>query len=468
MDQKLDVATLIDSRKPGRLQYLTFVICFFAILIDGFSVQIVPYLAPALMKDIGIEKPLLGTLVSAGLLGMALSGLICGLLADKIGRRKVIIACLIVFGALTAIKGLVHSYNGLLLLQFISGFGLGGAYPNVLALTAEYAPVRVRSFTVTCVSCAFPAGGIFAGYFTAAIIPTIGWQGIFFVGGGFTLVIAALSYIYLPESVRYLALKATASAQIARIMAKIAPDVVVAPGLQWMSSERRLKDWAIKELFQEGRAVITVLAAIGVMMSLISGYFVISWSPLLFNLAGVPLNLAVIAGTMLPAGAVLGALIWGRLVDRIWPPAALAAAAVVAAICYCFVGHLTANYKLLVTVLFIGGTGMGVQNAYNGFIASLYPTRVRGTALGFSLGTARIGSILGPFIGGTLLAAKWSIVQLYYVPAAACLIAVLGMLLATVLPGPRRLIAASRNSKKPVDGDMVQPEVAPAAYRSEG
>ncbi|MFM0504808.1 MFS transporter [Paraburkholderia caffeinilytica] len=442
--QILDIAEVINQSPVSRLQYRVFILCFAVSLLDGFDMYILPYAAPAVLRDFQISRSLLGSLISAGLIGMTVSGLIGGMLADKLGRRSVIVSSIFIFGVATLAKGFIGSYTALLLLQIASGFGLGGAYMNVMALTAEYAPLRVRRFAVTCVSCAYPLGGILAGYATAVIIPLAGWRSTFVLGGAVALLIFVACYFSLPHSVRQLVLMRHSPQRVQAIMRIIAPAII--EPTPWTSTEQDLGGLPISDIFRQGRASLTCLLALAMLISLMTGYFITSWSPTLLNESGIPLSKAIVASTMGQAGSVAGALLWGRLIDRVWPPAIFAAAAILAAVFYSLIGHAIFLYPLLLVVFFVGGLGTGVTSAYNGFTTSVYPTPMRGTALGFILGVGRVGAIVGPLVGGLLLGAHWPVTQMYYVPASALIIVVICMLLLSFLKASRTIVSSSRPS----------------------
>jgi len=438
-----DVVVALDQARPGRLQWRTFAICFVVMLIDGFDMQVLPFTAKGLLHDLGAAPSSLGLLVSAAIFGMVLSSMVGGILSDRFGRRAVVLGGVLLFGVFTVAKAYVGSFGHLLVLQFLTGLGLGGVFTNVLALTGEYAPLRHRRFAVTMVSAAYPMGGILASWVTAVLLAAIGWRGMFWVGGGSALVICAIAAVTMPDSVRQLVLQSRAPHRVRQIMAAIVTmdveDVV------WISTEERPARSPVSALFTGGRAVMTIVLAFAMMMSLLGGYFVTSWSPLLFSLAGLTPQRAAIAASMLPTGAVVGSLIWGKFSDSIWPPLVLGGAAGLSVVCYCLVGHVTGAYGVLLAVVLLGGMGMGVQNAYNGFVTSLYPTAMRGTALGVIVGIGRIGSIAGPLVGGALLGARWSVPSLYYVAAAASGGIVLAMLLLSAMPGLRDIVRASRH-----------------------
>jgi AAHS family 4-hydroxybenzoate transporter-like MFS transporter len=229
-------------------------------------------------------------------------------------------------------------------------------------------------------------------------------------------------------------------------MAKIAS--IPAGDVQWVSSEEKILKAPVRNVFADGRAAMTFILAIAIGATLMSGYFVVGWSPLLFNMAGMSPSRSAMAASMFPLGSMIGAWIWGRLSDNIWPPVVLGFASLLGAVCYGLIGHTLFSFSLLMTTVIVGGFGMGVQNAYNAFITSLYPTSVRGTALGLIIGSGRLAAIFGPLLGGILVRANWNINHLFLVPAGLMVVGSLCMILIQVVPSSRTRIAAIRFGKR--------------------
>ena len=439
---RVDVARVIDEARLTRHHILIFALCILSMIIDGFDMQVLPYTAPALLPALGAAPADLGPLVSVSIVGMLVSGFVSGLVSDRYGRRQVIVVGLFAFGLFTLGKGLVTTYNQLLVLQFLAGVGLGGVFINALALAAEYAPMRHRRFIVTMVSAAFPFGSIVAGHVTAGWMATIGWHGVLIVGGVLALVMGCVAAVGLPDSARQLVLQKRSPDKVNAIMRRIAPEYSV--DTVWTTSEEPVVHSPVRDVFVGARGLATTILSVVMALSLATGYFVNSYSPILFNMSGLSPEEAAIAASMLHAGAVIGALLWGRLTDWFWPPLILGLAASIAVICYATIGHIAGDYGTLLIVLTIGGLGMGVQNAYNGFASSLYPTATRATALGSIISLGRVGSIAGPMVGGMLIAASWKVTTLYHFAALAASGMILCMLLISVLPATRKLIQASR------------------------
>ena len=435
----VQIASALDESKISFAQYGVFILCFLAMLVDSFDAQILPYVGPALTADLRIEPVLLGGLISAGFMGTIAGGLFGGMLADRVGRRVVILSGLLVFGLGTLSKGLAHDYSTLLSLQIVTGLGLGGVFVNVLALTAEYSPARSRRFIVTCITMANGVGGILAGYATVLLTPDYGWRAVFIFAGIVTIAILLLCLIGLPHSLTQLTLMGRRRDYVSRMMARIAPDY--GTNTVWTTAEPQVSKLPLADIFRDNRAMLTIILCVASLSNFLAIYFVTSWTPTLMSVSGLDLQQSVTASMLIPIGAIFGSLLWGRLADLAWPPLVLGLVAALSVACYLIVGYTTHEYQLLAIVLFISGMSTGILSAFNGLVSSVYPTSIRGTALGFVLGVGRAGSIVGSMAGGALLGMGWSAPELYRVPAAAAGVTILCMVLLTILPWPRRLIA---------------------------
>src|SRR5215468_1123779 len=220
----LDVRQVIDERPLGGFQKLIIVLCGLIVLLDGFDAQVMGYLAPALGPALHITRLDIGHVTSAGLVGMMIGALASGPIADRIGRRPVLLVCPLIFGAGSLLTATADSLTTLMLFRLITGFGMGGAMPNAIALTAEFMPKRVRATAVTAMFCGFSIGAAAVGWVAAPVIPAFGWQGVFVIGGILPVVITAASFALLPESIRFLLRRRASDPRAARYLAKIAPD----------------------------------------------------------------------------------------------------------------------------------------------------------------------------------------------------------------------------------------------------
>jgi AAHS family 4-hydroxybenzoate transporter-like MFS transporter len=275
----VDVAGFIDRQPVGGFQIRLLLICAAVLFLDGFDTQAIGYVAPALAKEWGLNKVILGPVFSAGLFGLMIGALLFGPLADRIGRRKIIIFSTLAFGIGTFATAFVGDVNTLLAMRFLTGLGLGGAMPNAVAMTSEFSPHRRRSTMVMIMFCGFSVGAALGGLLAAALIPQFGWRSVFIVGGAAPLLLVPILAWRLPESVRFLALSGRAPARVAELLGFINPKAVLAPGTQFVVHEPALTGLPVLHLFRDGRTLVTLLLWVVFFMSLLDLYFLSNWLP---------------------------------------------------------------------------------------------------------------------------------------------------------------------------------------------
>jgi AAHS family 4-hydroxybenzoate transporter-like MFS transporter len=193
------VQQFIDDRPLSRFQVSVAVMCGAIAFMDGFDAQALGYVAPALIATLNITRPELGPLISIGLVGMMLGALTFGPLADRFGRKTILIVCTFMFGVMSLVTATATSLEELRIYRLLTGFGLGGAMPNTIALTSEYMPKRLRETAVMTMFCGFSIGAAVGGFIAAGLITRFGWQAVFVVGGSLPLLIGVLTMALLPE-----------------------------------------------------------------------------------------------------------------------------------------------------------------------------------------------------------------------------------------------------------------------------
>jgi AAHS family 4-hydroxybenzoate transporter-like MFS transporter len=399
--------------------------CAAVLFLDGFDTQAIGYVAPALAKEWGLTKGSLGPVFSAGLFGLMIGALIFGPLADRIGRKKIIVLSSLAFGIGTLATAFITDVNTLLVIRFLTGLGLGGAMPNAVAMTSEFSPHRRRATMVMVMFCGFSVGAALGGLLAAALIPQFGWRSVFVVGGLAPLLLVPILMLRLPESVRFLALTGRAHERVAQLLGHINPKAVFAPGTQFIVHEPALAGIPVLHLFRDGRTLVTLLLWVVFFMSLLVLYFLSNWLPTVLNDLGASVSEAAAIGSMLQVGGVVGTFALGSIIDR-FSFRALALVYFVAVFAVGAIGQL--GHSVVFVTLAIFATGfciVGGQIAANALAATYYPTSVRATGVGWALGIGRVGSIVGPLVGGALLTAKWSTGSLFIAAATAALCAAL-------------------------------------------
>ena len=214
----VNISDVIDEAPIGSLQILTMVLCGLVAILDGFDTQAIAFVAPVIAKQWNVDTSAFGPVFGSGLLGLMFGALIFGPIADRFGRRAVIIWSTVIFGIFAIATVTVDSIYTLIAMRFLTGIGLGGAMPNIIALTSEYAPARRRATLVTLMFCGFPLGAVLGGLVSAPLMQRFGWQSVFYLGGFLPLVLAPVLWTFLPESIRFLVSSGAKKEQLDRTL----------------------------------------------------------------------------------------------------------------------------------------------------------------------------------------------------------------------------------------------------------
>jgi AAHS family 4-hydroxybenzoate transporter-like MFS transporter len=415
---KVNLSELLENSAIGPLQIRVFALCMACLIMDGFDVQAMGYVGPAVVGEFGAERSALGPVFAAANVGVLVGSLLFSMLADSIGRRPVIIGATLWFSALTLATGFAQSMEQLLWLRFISGLGLGCIIPNATALVGEFSPKRSRVTLTMGITVGFTAGAAVGGFVALWLIPLFGWRSVFYVGGGVPLIISLLMYVSLPESLQFLAVRRTRMDQLSRWLKKLDPSLHVGPSTEYVSNEQPRSGSPIKHLFTEGRTTVTLLLWVVYFMNLLILYSLSNWIPTVFTAMGYSQNAALLAGTLLQVGGTLGAygLAWAIARRGFLPVLVLTFA--LATISVALIGQPGLTFATVSVIVFIAGWCIvGGQPGLNTLAATYYPTVARSTGVGAALGVGRLGAIIGPYAGGVLLAQQWTAQQLFYAAA---------------------------------------------------
>lgn len=412
----IDVAEIIDRRPLSKLQVLVLILAGTTIVLDGLDIQAIAFAAPAIAAELGLERASLGPVFSAGLVGMALGSMLMGPVADRFGRRLAVLLSVATFGGFTFLTAFASSFVEVLTFRFLTGLGLGGALPSLVVLVGEYSPKRVRAICAGAVLAGVPAGGLIGGLLATWAIPKFGWPSVFLIGGGLPLLMLPLLWIKLPESIRFMVRRGESDAlKVRTIMRRIDPEgdygataAVFAetfaetpqPGAQ---APRGI---AIGKLFRDGMARDTLLLWAAFFTNLMGIYFLFSWIPTLLVDAGYTVSRATTASVVFNFGGLIGLVGLGWVVNRfdVAIKHVIAAALLIGSINVALVGVFAAQLNLMLLAVFVAGIFvLGTQGQLFNLGTSLYPTDVRTTGLGWAVGFGRVGSVLGPLVGGTLI-----------------------------------------------------------------
>lgn len=392
-----------EEAQLGTYQLGIFILCGICLVIDGFDVQAMGYVAPAIIQDWKLQSAQMAPVFSAALIGVLIGAFLCAMLADRVGRRPVLIGATLFFAAMTLLTAQAHSVAELRWIRLIAGIGLGGIMPNAVALCGEFSPKSSRVLVMMLVGNGFTAGAAIGGFIAAWLIPHYGWRSVFYFGGTLPLLIAVVMLIWLPESPQFLALQGRAKEPATSVPLAL--------------------------LFHQGRARGTALLWVANFMNLLNLYFLSSWLPTVMKDAGYSTTTGVYVGTTLQLGGTLGSILLGWLVTRYGFIAVLSSCFALASFNIGLIGMPWLSLGLLFAVVFIAGVGvMGGQVGINALAATYYPTELRSTGIGAGLGVGRLGAIVGPLIGGQFMAWQWSTRTLFLAAAVPALISAVVML----------------------------------------
>jgi MFS transporter, AAHS family, 4-hydroxybenzoate transporter len=420
----LDVGQLIDDRPISRFQLVAAAICGAIVFLDGFDAQIMGYVAPRLRDDLGIAQPALGPVLSSGLVGMMIGALAFGPIADRFGRRPVLILCPLIFGVGALLTATADSVTSLILYRLLTGLGMGGAMPNTIALTAEYMPKRSRASAVMIMFCGFSIGAAAVGWVAVVLMPVFGWRSVFVVGGLVPIAITVVTFLFLPESIRFLLRRQHDQHRAHGYLSRIAPDAPRTARLVVTDEAAHGGANMVKQLFVDGRYRVTLLLWVMFFANLLDLYFIASWLPTIVKGVGIPEGRAIMISTLLQIGGLVGAIVLGRVLDRYLSFRLLAAAYLTAAVWVFLIGESGTSSAWLIVTVFAAGFGViGAQFAANAIAAEIYPTTSRSTGVGWAFGIGRIGSILGPTLGAALVGTTPRLFLLAAVPPLVASIA---------------------------------------------
>ncbi len=387
------------------------------------------FIAPALSQEWGIDRASLGPVMSAALIGMVFGALGSGPLADRFGRKGVLVGAVLVFGGFSLASAYASNVDQLLVLRFLTGLGLGAGMTNATTLLSEYTPERLKSLLVTSMFCGFNLGMAGGGFISAKMIPAYGWHSLLVVGGVLPLLLAVVLMVWLPESARFLVVRNRGTDRVRKTLSPIAPQVVAEAASFSVPEQKAVAARNVFSVIFSGTYGLgTVLLWLTYFMGLVIVYLLTSWLPTLMSDSGASMEQAAFIGALFQFGGVLSAVGVGWAMDRFNPHKVIGVFYLLAGVFAYAVGQSLGNITLLATLVLVAGMCVnGAQSAMPSLAARFYPTQGRATGVSWMLGIGRFGAILGAWSGATLLGLGWSFEQVLtalLVPAALATVGV--------------------------------------------
>lgn len=418
----LNVSRIIDERPFSRLQITVIALCGMINFFDGIDTQSIGVAAPFIAKSLGLTIPQLGPVFSAGLLGAAVGAVGFGAIADRVGRKRLLILAAVLIGIFTLLTAFAQSFNTLLLYRFLAGIGLGGATPCFISLTAEYTPERHRATCVTLMWSSFPLGAMVGAFVNSRLIEHFGWQAIFYIGGVLPLVIAVILAIWLPESLKFLIVRRNDTTAARRILQRMGIASVSESTILTADGDKAERT-SFGSVFRDGRAAGTLLLWVPFFVGFGILTIVVLWTPALMGINGVTLADAAFVVAFNGLGAFIGQAVAGRCIQRFGIVPTMVPAFVLGAVATIGLGYNVASISAAAAFIGLVGLFLGIGTAGAiALAAEIYPTAIRATGVGLSMAIGRFGQVCAPFLVGQTLAAGMLPSQIMFGAGGAALI----------------------------------------------
>ena len=398
----IETNQIIDNARFSRFHWMVMALCALLLIFDGYDLFIYGVVLPVLMQEWGLTPMQAGALGSYALFGMMFGALGFGTLADRIGRKKGIAICFALFSSATILNGFASSPTEFGIFRFIAGLGCGGLMPNAVALMNEYAPKRLRSTLVAVMFSGYSVGGMLSAGVGIYMLPRFGWESMFFAAAAPLLLLPVILY-YLPESVGFL-VRQGRQAEARELLERVDPTAGLPADAALEVADVKGASVSVLALFKEGRTVRTLSIWVAFFCCLLMVYALSSWLPKLMAGAGYSLGSSLSFLLALNFGGMAGAIVGGWLGDRFNLVKVMIGFFVAAAVSISLLGFKSPTPLLYGLIFIAGATTIGTQILLYACAAQFYGLSIRSTGLGWASGIGRNGAIVGPLLGGALMA----------------------------------------------------------------
>ena len=410
MKQTINVITLLDQSPWTTYQKLVTALAALATMFDGFNIQILGFTIPSLMRDWHVQRSQFGPVLAMGLVGMAIGSLMAGYLGDRYGRRVGLISSILVFGVATFATAFVRGFVGITVLRFFIGMGAGGALPNVSAIAAEFAPLRRSATAVKLTVVCVPLGGMLGGVLAAGVLPTLGWKGLYIIGGGLPLLLAAVLFALLPESPRFLARRPARWPELAALLRRFGHSIGTGTEFEEDQETQGSERVSVRALFAPGFVRDTVGLWIAFFSCLGAIYLAFGWLPSMLTASGLSGSKASSGLAVYNFGGVVGVLICAVVVPIFGSrrPLIFGALAGVASSLGLLLVPIQGQGSNALLISCLGINGLltnAVQTSMYALAAYVYPTKVRATGVAYSVTIGRAGGLLSSLFGASVIQA---------------------------------------------------------------
>lgn len=414
-----DIAQFVDDRRMTWFNARIIILSCLVTIANGFATNSAFFAGPALVKAWAIKSmAVLGPIFSANLAGFFFGAASIGWIGDRFGRKIALLTALATIAVFSFLGAYSHSIGELIAYRFLAGFGMGGVFPTVIALNLEFAPKFFRASAVVIVIMAQTFGSALPALVSLWLLATYGWGSYFWVGGILAVLAAAIAWLWIPESIKYLVLKYGNSTQSVKVLHMLDRSLAIGPETELIISTEKPYAFTPKLLFTEGRAIFTTLIWVMFICNIMTNYFVTGWLPTVLTTAQISVSEAAVAGMLFQIGGALGCLPLGPLLDRkgMYPMLAFFALAAIDIASLGFAAKAGSHGLIMTLAFFAGFLVPGVQAGINTLSGLVYPVAFRANGSGWAFSIGRIGAVAGPIVAGYIIALHAPIEQLFLFP----------------------------------------------------
>ena len=390
-------------------QWSVILIAGFINALDGYDLVAMAFSANSVVADFSLSDTQLGWLLSSALVGVGFGSFVLSPLADRFGRKRLIVGALAVNIAGLLLTAFADSYAQLLLWRIVTGISIGAILVSVTVVTSEFSNLRFRGLAMSIFSAGYGLGATMCGVLSASLIPDHGWQAVFLAGAILGTAALVLTILAVPESPEILAARGddTAVQRLARRLHPVDGPVTVSPRAATTNAR-------LTEILTPAFLRTTLLLWLAFALTNLAFYFVSQWTPRLLTAEGLTAQQGVLGGIMLSFGSTIGALVFGALTTRFSARSVLIGFAILAAVSLAlFMPSTSVPGLMFATGVAAGMLLSGCITGMYTITPAAYPFPLRATGVGAALGVARLGAILGPVLVGYLLDSGWSPSSLY-------------------------------------------------------
>ena len=427
----INILEFLEKQKVSHYQCSIIFLMFLTVIFDGMDIAIMGYINPVLSHNWQLSSMESARILSAAPAGLLIGALISGPIADKIGRKKILVSSVFLFGLFTLLCATAHHIYSLIAYRFITGMAMGGVMPQAATLVTEYSPRQHRSKFVTLVFAGFTVGAAGGGFISGHLIEDYGWQKIMFICGLLPLILSLILLLVLPESISFMIIKCYPKQKIVAIINRICPSSVsmqdnfILPQANIKSNDSPI-NIVLNSYFRFGSLMLWCSYFMGLLLV----YLLSSWMPTIIKNAHFTLKEATNIGVMFQLGGPLGSVFLGWLMDRYEAHKVLAINFVIGSLIMLAMSEVTGSFTLLcLTAFFIGFCFNGGNTGMNALSSTFFPSAARATGNSWMHGLGRFGAVASTFVGAKMLEWDWSLQQILFALSVPALIIAILILL---------------------------------------